>query len=98
MSRLKNRVGRLEDAQGEDDVTVVAVVPAGWSKQRQETEVKAAALAHGAKEPFKLWIFECSETEDVRLQWIGDVADMLAHIAKNGRTIIDRNREKNAGR
>lgn len=86
MSGLGKRVERLEGG-GSAEVTVVAVVPENWPGERQRAEVRAAAVAHGAVEPFKLWIIPSADVDGVELQWIGDVGDMLDRIGREGRRI-----------
>ena len=88
MNRLAKRIQRLEGGT-RDKVTVVARVPLGWPRERQEAEVSALAIDRGAVEPFALAIIEQNTPQIDRayLEFVGDMRDLFDDIAKNGTRI-----------
>lgn len=96
MSGLKRRVDRLEGGKRNIPI-VIASVPSHWSKERQEAEVTALAIAKGAVKPFNFWIIKEQGAEKAHVGYIGDFRKVLDYIKKHGSRIGDQNGQRERG-
>lgn len=85
--RLEQRLKALESRMAPNDATIIAFVPVDWSEDECHEQVAAFADQHGITKPFKTWLCPDRTATEVRIEFIDDLGEFFAEIARTSRRI-----------
>ena len=88
MSRLGTRIRRLEDTNGDADITVMVLVPMSWCDEKREEAFDRIVLESGIVVSFQRWIQSDSAATEASLGFVGNLGDLLAEIGAERRTTV----------
>ena len=86
MSRLDTRLCRLEDTNGDADITVMVLVPLSWDDEEREEAFDRIVLERGIVGPFQRWVQSDSTATEASLGFAGNLGGLLAEIGAERRT------------
>ena len=81
--------GEFVRASEHQSVTVISHVPTGLPQEQREKAVEEAARDMGISEPFQTLMLEDRQATGVNISFVGDLDELLASIAREGRRITD---------
>ena len=88
-SQIRRRLIALEsrNQRQADLTTAIAMVPSRWTEDERAAAI--ARVTADLPQPLETMALECSEAE-ARIEWCGDLDELLERIGKAGRRVIDR--------
>lgn len=85
--KLDHRLRALEGRFAPQMQTVIAAVPMDWDEEDARAQVAELAERQGIAAPFNTWLRQDKGTQDVRIEFAGDLATLLSHIARDSHRI-----------
>ena len=86
MGMIEKRLRRLEDTNGDADITVMVLVPMSWDDEKREEAFDRIVLERGIVGPLQRWVQSDSTATEASLGFVGNLGGLLAEIGAERRT------------